>query len=165
MSGTYTIDPVGTGARNFKDFGSATYQLHLAGIRGAVTFDVAPGTYVETWSIAPIPGASTMQRVTFRSRTPRGARLKPASGQSHVVRIFDYTAAHPVTGIVFDGFEFASDVTNISQRAISALGACEDWEVRNCTFIRTHIYAYGRTTYGPVRWNVHHTGSWGRPTG
>ncbi len=43
MSGTYTIDPNGSGAQNFLNFANASYQLLLEGVNGPVDFQVAPG--------------------------------------------------------------------------------------------------------------------------
>ena len=41
MSGAYTLDPAGSGARNFKDLGSAVAQLSKLGISGPVTIEMA----------------------------------------------------------------------------------------------------------------------------
>lgn len=108
MSGTYTIDPNGSGSRNFKDFSNATYQLFVQGVSGPLTFEVAPGTYTENWRIAPIQGVSATNTVTFRSKTPLGAKLVGAGRSQFCLEIWDYTPNFPVHWIVLDGFNFVS---------------------------------------------------------
>ena len=64
LSGTYTIDPAGSGARNYKTFAAATTALQ-AGISGPVTFHVASTTFLESVVIDPVTGASSTNTVTF----------------------------------------------------------------------------------------------------
>jgi hypothetical protein len=62
--GVYSIQPDGSG--DFTSFTAAVAALQC-GIDGAVTFEVAPGTYNEQVYMRRIPGASETNRVTFRS--------------------------------------------------------------------------------------------------
>jgi hypothetical protein len=73
MFGAYTIDPAGTGNRNFTTFNAAVSSLICAGISDNVTFTVAPGTYNEQVSIPNIQGSSATQTILFDgvSRTNR----------------------------------------------------------------------------------------------
>ena len=73
LSGTYTID--GTQPTNyvptnnfgnFNNFQSAVTAMQC-GVSGAVTFNVAPGTYAEQIRIPYIPGTGATARVTFQS--------------------------------------------------------------------------------------------------
>lgn len=65
LSGTYTI---GSGG-DFSTFADATTALSTRGVEGAVTFEVASGTYSEQVTIPTIPGADTSNTVTFRSQS------------------------------------------------------------------------------------------------
>ena len=63
LSGSYTIDPNGTGTNNYTSFSAATSALSTSGVNGAVTFYVKQGTYTEQVSL----GAYTGPRRQIRS--------------------------------------------------------------------------------------------------
>jgi len=84
MSGTYAIDASGNG--DYATFTAAIADLDCRGVSGAVTFNVAPGTYVETISIDNITGISATNTITFNGR-----------GYSNVT-LTDGSAAAPATG-------------------------------------------------------------------
>jgi hypothetical protein len=67
MSGTYTINPLGSGSTNFTSFTTAIAALNCAGVSGAVTFNVSNGTYAEQLFLAPIMGASATNTIKFQS--------------------------------------------------------------------------------------------------
>jgi len=67
MSGSFTINAAGSGATNFTTFTSAINALTCAGINGAVTFNVANGTYNESIVLPAITGSSATNTVTFVS--------------------------------------------------------------------------------------------------
>lgn len=67
LSGTYTIDPNGTGTNNYASFTAAVSALTTSGVSGPVTFNVAAGTYNEQISIGAITGTSATNRVTFQA--------------------------------------------------------------------------------------------------
>lgn len=69
MSGTYTIDPAGSGSTNFTSFTSAVTALNSNGLCGAVTFNVASGTYTEQVALGTILGASATNTVTFQGQS------------------------------------------------------------------------------------------------
>lgn len=69
MSGVYTINPLGSGGRNFLTFAAAMDALNCGGVLGDVVFNVSPGTYSEQLEFFRIPGASDSTRITFRSST------------------------------------------------------------------------------------------------
>ena len=73
MSGIYTINPVGTGTRNFTSFTNAVAALTTVGISGAVTFQVAAATYLEAITIPEIVGASSTNTITFDGGTANAA--------------------------------------------------------------------------------------------
>ena len=67
LSGSYTIDPNGTGTNNYTSFTSAISALSTSGVSGPVTFNVKQGTYTEQVTIPNITGASASNRVTFQA--------------------------------------------------------------------------------------------------
>ncbi|MEI6595380.1 MAG: GEVED domain-containing protein, partial [Bacteroidota bacterium] len=81
LSGTYTIDPAGSGSTNFTRFGAADSALISCGISGPVTFNVAAGTYNEQVYISSISGASATNTITFNGGTGNAS-----------TRIITYTA-------------------------------------------------------------------------
>ncbi len=67
LSGTYTIDPSGSGATNYQSFADAALALNQCGINGAVTFNVASGVYNEQLHLLPVNGSSATNTITFQS--------------------------------------------------------------------------------------------------
>lgn len=65
MSGTYTINPAGSGPLNYTSFQAALNALQCAGVTAPVTFNVAAATYTEQLVIGTIAGASATNTVTF----------------------------------------------------------------------------------------------------
>ena len=63
MSGTYAIDPSGSG--DYTTFTDAIADLDCRGVNGAIVFNVAPGTYTEAISVDAIPGVSATNTITF----------------------------------------------------------------------------------------------------
>ncbi|MBP9180934.1 MAG: right-handed parallel beta-helix repeat-containing protein, partial [Bacteroidia bacterium] len=71
MSGTYTINgSLPPSSTNFQTFTAAIAAVSTSpGVSGAVTFNVAAGTYSEQLIIPAIPGSSTTNTVTFDGGT------------------------------------------------------------------------------------------------
>jgi subtilase family serine protease/pectin methylesterase-like acyl-CoA thioesterase len=67
LAGVYSINPAGSGDRNFASFLLAVQAMIDRGISDAVIFQVAAGTYEEQVEIPPIIGASPEKTVTFES--------------------------------------------------------------------------------------------------
>ena len=70
LSGTYTIDPSGTGTTNYASFSAAVTALTTSGVSGPVTFNVVAGTYNEQIIIGAVSGSSAINVVTFQ-KAPR----------------------------------------------------------------------------------------------
>ncbi len=151
LSGTYTIDPSGTGPLNFVDFSSATAALAVQGVNGPVVLEVAPGIYGEQWKITPIPGATAVNTVTFKSPVSLAARLSSGPTAGDIITIDDFTDANPVRWVILDGFEF---FVGRGKRAIFATGSCTDMDIRNCYFKWTTLFVNGQTR--AFRWRIHH---------
>ena len=65
MAGVYTIDPAGSGPRNFVSFSSAASNLDQFGVSADVTFNVASSTFNEQIVLPEIPTASANKRISF----------------------------------------------------------------------------------------------------
>lgn len=68
MDGLYTLDPNGTGARNFLSFTDLFNKLQC-GIAGPTTIEIAEGTYNERLVVGDIPNTSEINKLTFISKT------------------------------------------------------------------------------------------------
>jgi parallel beta-helix repeat protein len=66
LDGIYTIGGV---LPNFSNFTNAVTALNKGGVLGPVTFNVRNGTYAETFTLNNIKGASTTNRVIFKSES------------------------------------------------------------------------------------------------
>ena len=66
MEGVYTIDPAGSGSRNYTTFAAAVNDMLVRTVGGACTFLVAQRTFNERVVITSIPGASVYNTITFR---------------------------------------------------------------------------------------------------
>jgi len=64
LSGNYTIDPTGSGSRNYTTFAAATSALS-AGVSGPVVFQVASTTFNEALNFSTVTGASSTNTITF----------------------------------------------------------------------------------------------------
>ena len=80
LSGTYTIDPAGSGSTNYTSFRLAVKDINKRGVTGPVVFNVADGWYNEYIEIDKDSGASATNTIIFQS----------ASGDSTKVTL-DYT--------------------------------------------------------------------------
>lgn len=65
MSGSYTINPSGSGLNNFTSVKGATKALSQNGVCGQVVFDISPGLYTENIFLEEINGSSAANTITF----------------------------------------------------------------------------------------------------
>ncbi|MFM6997684.1 MAG: fibronectin type III domain-containing protein, partial [Bacteroidota bacterium] len=98
LSGTYTIDPNGTGTSNYASFTAAVSALTTSGVSGPVTFNVAAGTYNEQIVIGAITGSSATNRVTFqKAPSATGAAVLTFAGTSTANYTIQLAAASNLT--------------------------------------------------------------------
>ena len=85
--GNYTIATAQ--GSDFHSFNEAVDTMMQVGIVGAVVFQVAAGTYEEQVSIGAVPGASSINTITFQGAYREGVVLKAAttSGANYVLRL------------------------------------------------------------------------------
>ncbi|MFQ5568494.1 MAG: right-handed parallel beta-helix repeat-containing protein [Rhodothermales bacterium] len=104
MCGTYTVDASGSGFKNYASFGAAATALDTRGVKCAVTFEAATGTYTEQVDLPEIAGASTVNTVTFESASGNASDVTvefgaTGAGDNFVVRFngTDYTTLKNMT--------------------------------------------------------------------
>ena len=69
LSGNYTVDPSGSGSRNYTTFAAAASALASGGVSGPVVFAVAPTTFNEVLSFNSAMNASATNTITFIAAT------------------------------------------------------------------------------------------------
>ncbi|MES2559702.1 MAG: right-handed parallel beta-helix repeat-containing protein [Bacteroidota bacterium] len=82
LSGTYTINPAGSGTSNFTSFQAAIDKMICGGVNGEVTFNVASGVYNGQIEVPTIFGASITNRIIFQSLTGNPADVTLTSNTS-----------------------------------------------------------------------------------
>ena len=98
---------VGTSSSDFETIQDAIDEMQCAGIGGAVTFNIAAGTYSGQWTLENIPGASSSNTITFQSASgdPKDVVLLNSAGSNgnahtFLVNSIDYVR---LRGITFEG--------------------------------------------------------------
>ncbi len=109
LSGIYTIDPAGSGNRNFTSFAETIEAMLVNGIDGAVIFQVASGNYAEQVLIPDFSGGSSINTVSYEA----------ASGNAADV-IISHTASSDADNFVVR-LDNASDII-LRNLTIQALG-------------------------------------------
>jgi HEAT repeats len=148
LSGSYTVDPKGTGERTFLDLETAVRYLSLAGASGNIEIKVAKGTYTGALLFFPVPGLKAEQKIVIR---PLG------QGAVHVASKGSIVSFHEgAKNIVLDGLSFGASG---SAPAISAGTHVTDIEIRHCHFTSATggnrvIEIQGKQN--SRRWNIHH---------
>lgn len=89
LSGNYTINPVGTGSRNFKSISAAVYRLDSFGVSNEVNFLIADGTYSGQLSIGAIIGASRKQAITFKGASSDSSKVIIENGSAPSTVVLD----------------------------------------------------------------------------
>ena len=84
MKGTYTIDPKGSGGKNFKTFYDAFNRLVDSGVVGPVVFNIANATYLydNVYVNYGISGTSSTNTITFQSASGDSSKVRLNCGMS-----------------------------------------------------------------------------------
>jgi len=126
LSGNYTIDPNGSGSRNYTTFGAAVSALG-SGISGPVVFNVASTTFKESVLINSVSGVSSSMTVTFIATG--AAAVIDASGNQDGL-----TLNSPASYLIFDNLK----VQNASRYGLNVNGSSSSrstWlRFLNCEF-------------------------------
>ncbi|MBC7383419.1 MAG: T9SS type A sorting domain-containing protein [Bacteroidia bacterium] len=132
LSGTYTINPAGSGTTNFTRFGAADSALLSCGVLGPVTFNVAAGTYNEQILFGTVPGVSAVNTITFDGGT--------GGASTHIISYnfpgtpINYGVIH-LNGsdyFIFKNLTFQSTSTNYGYGVLLS-NAADNNIIDNCT--------------------------------
>lgn len=105
LSGTYTLDPQGSGTRNFTSFIQAWFELVSKGVSGPVVIEIAAGTYDSIPDLYPVPGASQTNTITLRSKTKGAAVLSNTISYSPILQVVNRGGRRPI-GIRLENLKF-----------------------------------------------------------
>lgn len=98
LSGTYTLNGLNpTGGTNFNSFADLAFALNNCGVSGAVTVNVASGTYTEQFNLGTITGASFFNTVTIQAATLDSTDVNLQFNTSTTNHIVDLDGTQHVT--------------------------------------------------------------------
>jgi len=169
LTGAYTLDPNGSGTRNYKTFAAAATALG-SGVSGPVVFSVASTTFNEAVSMPMVTGASSTNTITFV------AKGSPAVIQAGAARGLDMQAGAryyvfenlEIKGATGQGIYMAYSSPNrvefckfknvlVDMPATSSTGVncIEQQQARDIDYENCKFLGGGRTFYaqGPYRCN------------
>jgi len=143
LSGSYTINPSGSGVSNYTSFAAAKTALVNCGVAGPVTFTVSAGTYTEQLLLTAISGVSSTNTITFDGGTGNAAtRILTSAGttasNAYTLRLngSPYVRFKNLT-IRNSGGSFAN--------AVHIMGASHYAQIKNCVI---EITGAGTTATG-----------------
>ncbi|MCX6352441.1 MAG: hypothetical protein NTX03_11360, partial [Bacteroidetes bacterium] len=161
LNGTYTINKsAAASSTNYKSFRAAVNDLTLgnrgdggtpngAGVSGAVTFNIANGTYTETVVVNAISGTSPTNTVTFQSASGDSTKviLDTASTNNSNDYVLQLNSASYVT---FKQMTFTRKIgTNYYVNLVNITGSSYRNQFLNCRFIGLKgLYGQGIYSYG-----------------
>ncbi|MBI1185393.1 DUF5011 domain-containing protein [bacterium] len=126
LSGSYTIDAGGKGARNFASITDALDELQKKGVDGPVHFSIAKGVYVGSFNVAAIKGTSAKNQITFDGKSPHEVKLL---SQSNAATLTVSGAAH----LLFSNMTIENEYKGTYYNVLLKLGA-DSVAFANCRF-------------------------------
>jgi hypothetical protein len=130
LSGTFTIDATQpASATNYQSFSSAAADLNTCGVSGAVTFNVAAGTYTDSMSLGFIAGASALNTITFDGGDSTTTTLAYGATNQNAIVLLD-SAQH----LTFTNLKFTHPATS-DAFAIRINQDASGLNVTNCNFV------------------------------
>ena len=133
LSGTYTIDPNGTGTSNYASFSAAVTALTTSGVSGPVTFNVAQGTYTEQVTINAITGTSATNKITFKSATTNTLPVNVTFAGATATTNNWTLRLNGVNNLEFDGIKFSNTSANFTVN-VNLNGTTSNISFLNCSF-------------------------------
>ena len=143
LSGTYTIDPKGSGATNYKNFLDAAADLNTNGVTGPVVIKVANGTYKEIFELDSIAGASATNTITFESASGDSSKvilLYPRGKTSNYMMELNNAAWFTFKQLTF------KTTSDTGQYLVLTTNGCSNINFLNNRFILTYANGYGIIT-------------------
>ena len=133
LSGTYTIDPSGSGTTNYTTITSAISALTTSGVSGATVFNIKQGTYTEQLTFAAITGTSTANSVTFTSDPTNTSAPVITFAPTSSSTTANYTVTfNAVSHVTLDGLNITSSGTSYG-RVLTFSGASSNITLSNNT--------------------------------
>lgn len=135
LMGTYTIgDTTGGLSFDFVSIENAVNVLNQVGISGAVTFDIAGGTYTASeLELSTVTGMSATNTVTFKSATNNANSVTIQTSDDFAIQLDD------VHHIFFKYISFTTNSTG-SYKRILVLKNDNTIDIRNCSFTGVSTY-------------------------
>ena len=140
LSGIYTINSSGSGAKNYTSISDAVDDLNDLGICADVTFNIRQGTYQETLSINEIYNAGDSGTVVFQANNGEVILIDTANENNYTgITLTSASSVHFVN-LTFS-YSRSNNYTNAS--SVEMVDECSNIEFTNCKFtgdfIDTHI--------------------------
>jgi len=144
LSGTYTINPSGSGSTNYKTFTAAVSALSSSGVSGAVVFNVSSATYSEQITIGAITGASATNTITFQSAAAdSNSVIVSYSSTSNGTLTFDGASY-----VYFHGITFQNTYGGYPGSAVYFESGSQYDSISHCVARSSYQYAYTVWIYG-----------------
>ena len=143
LSGNYTINPSGSGATNFTTFAAAANALSCGGVSTPVIFNITSATYNEQFTITNIPGASTVNTVTFQGDTSSAPTISfspTVNTEPHTIRL------NNAQFVSFRNLIIQNSGANFGV-GIHIMGNSNYTKVKNCTIQLTGSAATSTSSY------------------
>ncbi len=142
LSGTYTIDPSGSGTSNYTTITSAISALTTSGVNGATVFNIKQGTYTEQLTFSAIIGTSNANGVTFQSDPTNTSSPVITFAPTSSSTTSNYTVQfNGATHVTLDGLNITSSGTSYG-RVLSFYGSSSS----NITLSNNTIDGVGTST-------------------
>lgn len=142
LSGTYTIDPSGSGTSNYTTITSAISALTTSGVNGATVFNIKQGTYTEQLTFSAITGTSNANGVTFQSDPTNTSSPVITFAPTSSSTTSNYTVQfNGATHVTLDGLNITSSGTSYG-RVLSFYGSSSS----NITLSNNTIDGVGTST-------------------
>ena len=133
LSGTYTIDPSGSGTSNYTTITSAISALTTSGVNGATVFNIKQGTYTEQLTFSAITGTSNANGVTFQSDPTNTSSPVITFAPTSSSTTANYTVTfNAVSHVTLDGLNITSSGTSYG-RVLTFSGASSNITLSNNT--------------------------------
>jgi hypothetical protein len=159
LSGTYTINPSGTGTTNYASFSAAVTALTTSGVSGPVTFNVTQGTYTEQVTINAITGTSTTNKVTFKSATANTLPVNVTFAGATAATNNWTLRLNAVNNMEFDGIKFSNTSPSFTVN-VNLLGTTSNISFLSCSFTGEALST--AANFSAFNWETgsFQTGSW-----
>ena len=120
LSGTYTINPAGSGTTNFTTLQAAVTALTAQGVSGPVSLLIAPGTTHPAVSIGSITGTGPVNRVRFLVDSAQGVAPAVITTSGSTLYALQLTGAKHLE---FRNLVIQSTANTANHRVVELLGA------------------------------------------